>query len=53
MTMSSFIFHIEADKADITILERIKAFLGSQKVETFAKSKSILLEIIEKVKSQK
>lgn len=51
--MSSLIFHIEADKADITILESIKAFFGSQKVEIFVKSEASLLEKIEKNKKSK
>jgi hypothetical protein len=45
--MSSLVFHIEADKADTNILESIKAFFGSQKVEIFVKSEKALTEIIE------
>lgn len=45
--MSSLVFHIEADKADTNILESIKAFFGSQKVEIFVKSERNLTEIIE------
>jgi Mg/Co/Ni transporter MgtE len=51
--MSSLVFHIEADKADTNILESIKAFFGSQKVEIFVKSEVSLLEIIEKNKKSK
>jgi hypothetical protein len=48
--MGSLIFHIEADKAYTNILESIKAFFGSQKVEIFVKSEESLLETIEKKK---
>jgi Mg/Co/Ni transporter MgtE len=51
--MSSLVFHIEADKADTNILESIKAFFGSQKVEIFVKSEASLLETIEKNKKSK
>jgi Mg/Co/Ni transporter MgtE len=51
--MSSLVFHIEADKADTNILESIKAFFGSQKVEIFVKSETSLLDVIEKNKKSK
>ncbi len=48
--MSSLVFHIEADKADVNLLESIKAFFGSQKVEILVKSEYSLLETIERNK---
>lgn len=51
--MDSLVFHIEADKADINILESIKAFFGNQKVEIFVKPEKKLSEIIEKNNNSK
>lgn len=44
--MSSLVFHIDADKADVNLLESIKAFFGNQKVEILVKSEEKLSDII-------
>ncbi len=51
--MSSLVFHVDADKADVNILESIKAFFGNQKVEILVKSEKSLSDIIQENQKSK
>ncbi|MES2778148.1 MAG: hypothetical protein V4722_28490 [Bacteroidota bacterium] len=44
--MDSLTFHIEADKADVNLLESIKAYFGNRKIEILVKPERQLADII-------
>ena len=51
--MNSLVFHVKAHKADVNILDSIRAFFGKEEIEILVKPKKSLLEVIEKNKKSK
>lgn len=51
--MDSLVFHIEADKADVNLLESIKAYFGNRKIEILVKPEKQLADIIQENKESK
>ena len=40
--MDSLVFHIKADKANVNLLESIKAYFGNQKIEILVRPEKTL-----------
>jgi hypothetical protein len=52
--MDSLIFHIEADKADINMLESIRAFFGNRRIQVLVKPETLTMDDLqEKVRQNR
>ncbi len=51
--MDSLVFHIDADKANVNLLESIKAYFGTQKIEILVRPEKKLVDIIDENRKSK
>ncbi len=45
--MDSLVFHIEADKADINMLESIRAFFGNRRIQVLVQPEPMTMDDLE------
>jgi ABC-type molybdate transport system substrate-binding protein len=46
--MNSLVFHVDADKIDVTMLDSIKAFYGNRRIQVIVKPEDTVTDLLAK-----